>query len=69
MGTPHLPASTPPLYLPSPLPPPLTGGFMIESPKDFAARIYASMLQQGSSPGGSGSSNGGAAEAVDPEVL
>jgi hypothetical protein len=50
---------------------------MIESPKDFAARIYALMEQQGgassgSSAGSSSSSSGGdsdKAEAVDAEVV
>lgn len=49
------------------------GGFMIESPRDFAARIYS--LMEGSSgdsaSSGSGRSSGssGAAPTVDPEVL
>ncbi|KAI7836999.1 hypothetical protein COHA_009181 [Chlorella ohadii] len=53
----------------------LAGGFMIESPRDFAARIY-SMMEGASSAGsssGSGSSSSsassGAAPTVDPEVL
>lgn len=50
------------------------GGFLIESPKDFAARIYSMMGGAAggasSGSGGSASSSGGAAAAaVDPEVL
>lgn len=49
----------------------IAGGFMIESPRDFAARIYS--LMEGSSgasaSSGSGSGSSGAAPTVDPEVL
>lgn len=40
---------------------------MIESPKDFAARIYGMMA--GSSGGAGASSGSGSAAAVEPEVL
>lgn len=43
---------------------------MIESPRDFATRIYS--LMEGTSGGNgssSGSSGSGAAPTVDPEVL
>ena len=44
------------------------GGFMIESPKDFAQRIYAMMAPAGAS-GASGGDASQAAETVEPEVL
>ncbi|KAL4421773.1 hypothetical protein ABPG77_009756 [Micractinium sp. CCAP 211/92] len=54
----------------------LAGGFMIESPKDFAQRIYSLMASgSGSSPGASSSSGSGGdgsgskAETIEPEVL
>lgn len=43
----------------------LTGGFQVDSPKDFAARIYALM---GGSSGGSRSDNGEVKQ-VDAEVV
>ncbi|PSC74731.1 heat shock 90C [Micractinium conductrix] len=46
----------------------LAGGFMIESPKDFAQRIYAMMAPAGAS-GASGGDASQAAETVEPEVL
>eukprot|EP00887_Chlorella_sp_A99_P008257 scaffold12.g8257.t1 len=42
----------------------LVGGFAIDSPRDFAARIYASMLG-----GAGGASSGGAVREVDAEVV
>lgn len=76
---PHLFASPHPL--PS-FPPTTAGGFLIESPRDFAARIYSIMGAGAASSSGSGAaassgggassggaSSGAAAAAVDPEVL
>ncbi|KAL4853500.1 Heat shock protein 90-5 [Chlorella vulgaris] len=42
----------------------LAGGFMIESPKDFAARIYQMMEQQQQQQGGSNGGDGAAAAAA-----
>ena len=45
---------------------------MIESPRDFAARIYGMMASANGGSGSGASSSGGsssAAQAVDPEVL
>jgi hypothetical protein len=47
----------------------LAGGFMIESPKDFAARIYSLMEQRGGSSSGGPSGGSGAAQEVDAEVV
>lgn len=47
-----------------------TGGFAVESPQDFAARIYALMQEGGGSTASSTtSSSTAAAEVVEPEVL
>lgn len=44
----------------------MAGGFTVDSPKDFAARIYASMLGV---PAATGGGSSGAAQEVEAEVV